>query len=216
MIETKQRRATATAEPSGTAGTKRDVLIAVARARFGQAGYHATSTNDLVALASATRGALYHHFVDKKHLFAEVARQVAQELSQTASEAVETMAGTTWERMLAALPTYLLFVAANPEAQRILLIDGPSVLGWQDWRDLQSAIILPRTVEGLDMLMDEGVIRRAPAEPLAHLILAALNDAALTVAHAQDPESARTEMSDALLQLIAGLKSPSMTKNSVG
>jgi AcrR family transcriptional regulator len=186
-------------------GTKREALIAAARESFGRLGYHATATNDLVAVVSATRGALYHHFADKKDLFTAVAREVARELSRGVTAEVMAMPGTNWERITEGLKRYLKMIAASPEAQRILLIDGPSVLGWKDWRALQSRIVLPGMVEGLRLLMEDGAIRPRPKEPLAQLILAALNDAALAIAHAPEPAAVYDEMCEALLTLFRGL-----------
>lgn len=180
-------------------------LVTAARGLFGQAGFAATNTSDLVATASVTRGALYHHFADKEALFAAVAMDVAIEISETATRAVQAMECSTWERLLAGLRTYLELVADRPEAQRILLIDGPAVLGWERWRRIQSDVVLPGTVLALHMLMGEGVIRDCDAAIMAPLILALLNDAALAIANAPDPRAARLPVSAALMQLVEGL-----------
>jgi AcrR family transcriptional regulator len=183
----------------------RAALIAAARARFAEAGYHATGTNDLVALASVTRGALYHHFVDKEDLFEAVFGQVYDELLQAARTTVAPMAGDTWRQLIIGVTTHLRLRAESAEAQRILLIDGPVVFGWDRWRELQSAT-LQGMVRTLWMLMDEAVIAKQPAEPLAHLIVAALNDAALSIAHAPDPRAALPTFTEALLTLVGGLR----------
>jgi AcrR family transcriptional regulator len=163
----------------------RAALISAARAMFAQAGYHAAGTNDLVAAASVTRGALYHHFTDKADLFEAVCREVYAELFEITSEAVAPMRGDDWSRLTNALRTHLRLRAENAEAQRILLIDGPAVLGLERWRKLQA-----ETVEGmgrtLQRLMDSGVIAAREPEPLARVIVAALNDAALSITHAAD------------------------------
>lgn len=184
--------------------TKRDALVAAARASFGRLGYHATGTNNLVAAVSATRGVLYHHFADKKDLFTQVARDVARELSRH-SAGVMALPGTNRERIVEGLRRYLNLIATTPEAQRILLIDGPSVLGWEDWQALQSRIILPGMVEALRLLMADGAMVPRPPEPMARLILAALNDAAMSIAHAAEPAAVQDEISDALITLFEGL-----------
>ena len=189
-----------------SAEVTRATLIKVACAQFGTAGYHATGTHDLVALASVTRGALYHHFADKATLFEAVLRQVAAELIRAANKRVADLSGNTWRQFTEALPAYLRLVATSPEAQRILLIDGPVVLGWKRWRDIQSEYVLSGMVVTLKMLMDEGVIARRPPEPLAHLIQAALDDAALSIAHATDPQAVSDASADALLCLLTGLR----------
>jgi AcrR family transcriptional regulator len=191
--------------PSPGSGNKREALIKAARKSFGRIGYHATATNDLVAAVSATRGVLYHHFADKKALFEVVAREIAEELSRDASNKVLAAPGSTWHRLTTGFRTYLGMVASSTETQRILLIDGPSVLGWAGWRSLQSEIVFPGIVYTLNLLMDEGIMPRRAPEPLAHLTLAALNDAALAIAHAEDSASVHEEMCDALMVILEGL-----------
>jgi AcrR family transcriptional regulator len=183
----------------------RAALIQAARSLFGQHGYAGANTADLVAAASVTRGALYHHFPDKEGLFEAVAIAIALEISEEARAAVRTTRNTTWDRLLSGLSKYLELVAERSEAQRILLLDGPAVLGWERWRRIQFEVVLPATVLALDKLMNEGRLRRGEPEILAHLILAALNDAAMAVANAPDAKVARRPITDALMQLVEGL-----------
>ena len=190
--ETKAVRAAAT----------RASLLAIARERFAALGYHATSTTDLVALASLTRGALYHHFADKEALFETVLREVAADVNRRAQATVAGLSGDTWRQLVQSLEAYLQLVAADAGVQRILLIDGPAVLGWSRWRDVQAELIHADVVTTLQMLMDEGVVDRRPPEPLAHLVLALLDEAALVIAHGTDPQVA----GDALRALVRGLR----------
>ena len=183
----------------------RAALIAAGRARFGTAGYHETGTHDLVALASVTRGALYHHFGDKKDLFEAVFLQCDDELNRAARAAVAPLAGDTWRQMNEALSIYLRMRAGSREAQRILLIDGPAVLGWERWRELQVGA-LQGIAQTLWMLMDQSVIAKGSPETLAQLIFAALNEAALSIAHAPDPAEALRAHTDSLLVLVKGLR----------
>lgn len=183
----------------------RAALISAARAMFAQTGYHAAGTNDLVAAASVTRGALYHHFTDKADIFEAVCRQLYDELFEITSVAVAPMRDDDWSRLTNALRSHLRLRAESPEAQRILLIDGPAVLGLERWRRLQA-----ETIEGmgrtLQRLMDAGVIAAREPEPLARVIVAALNDAALSIAQAADQKAALTTYSDAVLALVDGLR----------
>ena len=188
------------------AAATRAALIAAARERFAQAGYHATGTTDLVALAGVTRGALYHHFTDKEHLFEAVFRQVADELSVAAGQAVAPLADEPWRQLIEGLLAYLRLVAASTETQRILLLDGPAVFGWTRWRDLQSEYTFGHLVNMLRRLMDRGLIQVRAPEPMSHLMLAALNDAAMTIAHARAPQASLIETGDALSALVEGLR----------
>jgi AcrR family transcriptional regulator len=180
-------------------------LISAARRLFAEMGYHAAGTNDLVAAASVTRGALYHHFADKADLFEAVCHQLYDELFEIAAEAVAPMPDGDWNRVGVAFQTHLRLRAESPEAQRILLIDGPAVLGLERWRKLQA-----ETIEGmgrtLQRHMDAGTIAAREPEPLARMIVAALNDAALSIAHAADQKAALKTYSDAMLALVDGLR----------
>jgi AcrR family transcriptional regulator len=190
------------------AGATRAALVKAARELFGKAGYHATGTNEVVALAQVTRGALYHHFGSKEVLFEAVWREVARDISAQAVAATRAMSGQTWPRVIAAVRTYFGLVATNREIQRILLLDGPAVFGWEHWRELQVECRLPGWVETLDLMAAKGLIEDQPREPLAHLILAVLDDAALTVAHATKPETALKEVMGAVEALLGGLRKP--------
>ena len=204
---------TSTARPSsrvpGTqrvkSATTRAALIAAGRERFGSVGYYGTGTHDLVALASVTRGALYHHFGDKKDLFEAVFLQMDDELNRAAHAKVAPLSGDTWRQLLIAMETYLRLRAESREAQRILLLDGPAVLGWERWRELQVSSI-QGMVQTLWMLMEQSVIEKGSPESLALLIFAAMNEAALSIAHAADRAQALSTHTDSLLLLVKGLR----------
>lgn len=187
------------------AAATRAALIAAARERFGTDGYHQTGTQNLVSLAAVTRGALYHHFGDKKDLFEAVFLQTDEELNRAAHAAVAPYSGDTWRQLLAAMAIYLRLRAESREAQRILLIDGPAVLGWLRWRELQ-ATALHDMARTLQMLMDQSVIAVGSTETLAQHIFAALNEAALSIAHADDPEEALLAHTESLHVLAGGLR----------
>lgn len=183
----------------------RAALVSTARTLFGQFGYHATSTPDIVARAAVTRGALYHHFTDKADLFADVFKQVASELVER-SNAAGSSAGDLWEKVSDSFGHYLRFVASNQEYARIVLIDGPAVLGWARWRALQSEFVATGVAVALQMLMDRHFVRTQPAQPLANLIQAALNDAALAIANSGAPDDTAREVTLAFQSLLSGLR----------
>ncbi len=184
--------------------TRASLLIA-ARELFADAGYHATGTTEIVSRAAVTRGALYHHFADKEDLFEAVFRTIVAELVSRSNSAAAG-SGDTWSKIVAAFSQYLELVASNEEYQRILLVDGPAVLGWGRWRDLQSEFVAKGTTEALQLLMDQGLVAHQPAEPLAYLIQAALNDAAMSIAHAQNSKQASKEAMTAFLFLLQGIR----------
>jgi AcrR family transcriptional regulator len=182
------------------------VLIEVARRLFVANGFHATGISDLVAAAGMTRGALYHHFRDKEQLFEAVFRQVADELQAAAGASVAELAAEPWRQLQEGLLSYLSLVADSREVQRVLLLDGPVVFGWEKWRQIQSEFTFAQLMTSLDRLIGNGVMARQPTRPLANLILAALNDAAMSIAHAQDPIAERKAAGAALLTLVSGLR----------
>src|SRR5262245_61399370 len=125
--------------PAGAAQTEqaaatRAALLAAARRLFSEKGFHATSTPEVVAAAGVTRGALYHHFENKEGLFRAVFEAVEADLM--AREAARPSAGgDTWDRFRSAFEFFLEASAQDLEVQRIILIDGPAVLGWATWRE---------------------------------------------------------------------------------
>ncbi len=166
-----RRRAASPIRQQRRSAATRESLIAAARQLFADVGYHAAGTHELVAMTSVSRGALYHHFKDKEGLFEAVLRQIAAELSHTASQSVAPYSGDPWKQLKSALTAYLELVALRPDAQRVLLIDGPAVLGWDKWRGIRSEITLPGLIHTLNLLIENGTVRRQPKEPMAQLIL---------------------------------------------
>jgi AcrR family transcriptional regulator len=191
------------------AETRSTILIA-ARTLFTQAGYHGTGTTEIAARAQVTRGAIYHHFADKEALFLAVFRLLAEELAERSSAAAAPLSGDLWPQITQAYHHYLLLMAANADYRRVLLIDGPVVLGWSRWRDLQSEYVAARTADALHLLMDAGLVRQQPALPLASIIQAALHDAALTMANSADEPGAGEAMMAAFLFMLQGLRGPSL------
>ena len=188
------------------AAATRARLIEVARRLFVENGFHATGIADLVTAAGVTRGALYHHFGDKEQLFEAVFRTVSDELRSAAGASVIDLADDPWLQLQRGLQSYLDLIAGSREVQRVLLLDGPVVFGWDTWRQTQSEFTFAELVSALERLIEAGVMTRQPTEPLANLILAALNDAAMSIAHATDPAATTREVTAALMTLVSGLQ----------
>lgn len=183
----------------------RAALVAAARKLFAERGYHATGTEDVVGLASVTRGALYYHFRDKEALFEAVFRELAGELFAAASLEVMPLKDR-WEQMQTGLQVHLKLIAQSHEIQRVLLVDGPAVFGWAKWRELQSEFSLGALEVAISDLIAAGVVQ--PHQPLvvAQMVLSALNEAALLIAHAPEPEAARLEIGETLAAMVSGLR----------
>ncbi len=183
----------------------RDGLIEAARALFAQRGYAAVGTEEIVRAAGVTRGALYHHFDGKRDLFEAVYERIEVELAQRiASGALDSGAAEPLEAMRAGAEMFLQ-AATEPEAQRIVLLDGPSVLGWDRWREIAAEHGLGLIEATLQAAIDAGAIADQPVRPLAHVLMGALDEAAMLVARAEDPERMRAEVGRTLDALLVGL-----------
>ena len=123
--------------------------------------------------AGVTRGALYHHFDGKRDLFKAVFELLEQEMAQRVAAAALEQADP-WEQQLAATGAFL-DDCLDPAVQRIALVDAPSVLGLETWREIESVYGLALVRAGLENAIEAGLIERQPVEPLAHLILGALS-----------------------------------------
>lgn len=183
----------------------RAALLSAARPLFAVEGYGNVGTEAIVRAAGVTRGALYHQFRDKADLFEAVFEAV--ELEITEAIAATVMAGGSSDPLdgLRAGAEAWLDACADPAVQRIVLIDAPSVLGWERWREIGIRYGMGLTEAALTAAMDAGSIPRRPVRPLAHVLIGALDEAALYVARAEDPETARAEVGDVLGTLIAAL-----------
>jgi AcrR family transcriptional regulator len=187
------------------AASTRAALIKAARRLFAEKGYHDTGTHDLVAAAGVSRGALYHHFVDKAALFEVVFRELEGELQLAAAAPVLSLASDPWRQFQEGLQSFLSVIASSREMQRVLLLDGPAILGWPRWREIESEFTVGLLLGALRPMMDAGIIKRESPASLAHLVLAALNEAALLIAHSEDPNATRAEVGASLQALISGL-----------
>ena len=182
----------------------RAALIAVARELFTERGYVEVGTEEIVRRANVTRGALYHHFSGKRDLFRAVHEQVEQDM-------VEAIAGAAGDEerpveLLLAAARHFLELCMDPAWTRIPLIDAPSVLGWSEWRAIDMRYGLGLATAALTAAMEAGEIRRSPVRPLAHVLLAAMGEAGLMVATAEDPAAERAEIEPTLVGLIEGLR----------
>src|SRR3954468_22239643 len=182
----------------------REALIDAALALFTERGYAAVATEEIVSRAKVTRGALYHHFEDKRDLFRAVFERVEGDLMERIGK---TMGGADgpWELMLAGMRSFL-DACEEPAVKQISLTDAPAVLGWEEWREIDNRHGLGLTRAALPAGVDAGVLPPIACEPMAHLLVAALSEAAFVIAHASEPRRARDEVERALLELAEGLR----------
>lgn len=183
----------------------RAALLGAARPLFAEHGYGSVGTEAIVRAAGVTRGALYHQFRDKADLFEAVFEQVEQEITEAiAATIMGSGAATALDGLLAGAEAWL-DACADPAVQRIVLIDAPSVLGWERWREIGVRYGLGLTEAALQGAMDAGGIPAQPIRPLAHVLIGALDEAALYVSRADDPVAARAEVGAVLARVLQGL-----------
>jgi AcrR family transcriptional regulator len=184
-------------------------LLGAGRELFAAEGYSAVSTEELVRRAGVTRGALYHHFEDKRDLFRALIVEVEDELEGAvmgAARAVLEEGRGIWDAYVAGFDAFL-DECARPEVGRVLFVDGPSVLGWEEWHEIDARYALAQTEAGLRALVEAGLIEDRPVEPLARLLHGASIEAALYVASSGNPERAKEEVRDAMGRLLGALGS---------
>jgi AcrR family transcriptional regulator len=182
-------------------------LITAARELFADRGYADVGTEEIVQRAGVTRGALYHHFKDgKEELFRAVLVQLSAELVRQVV-AVANRSGDPWQELVVGCEAFL-DACARPDVQRIMLVDGPSVLGWDVWREIDQGYALGALEAAIQNAMDAGALSVAPANAVAHVLLGALDEAAMVVARADDQPAAREEMGKTVRRLLEGLRAP--------
>jgi AcrR family transcriptional regulator len=176
-----------------------------ARKLFADNGFADVSTQAIVSAAGVTRGALYHQFADKADLFAAVYEEVERDLiAGIARQIADEQPGDPVEAMRVAARLFLDGCSA-PEVQQIVLIDAPAVLGWDRWRAVGVKYGLG-VIEGmLAHAIAEGAIPAQPLRPTAHVLLGALDEAALFVSRATDRDQARRDMDAVCDRLLTGI-----------
>ncbi|BBY90593.1 TetR family transcriptional regulator [Mycobacterium gallinarum] len=180
--------------------TRRD-LVDAGRALFVEKGYFDTSIGDLVTRSGVgTRGAFYHHFKDKAELFRAVFEEVERDLTLR-SLASPPQGADAWEVLSSGMRGFLES-ALEPEVQRVMLIDGPVVLGWQTLRAIEEGNSIALINEMVAKAIAEGIIDDHPVGELTHLLVAAVEEAALLVAHADKPTKARERAARVLDRLL--------------
>jgi len=186
----------------------RERIIAAARGLFGEHGYEGTSIEAILAAAGIKRGALYHHFPTKEALFDTVLDTVVADIAATTADAARNVSDPV-ASLRAGLSAWLR-MAADPAVQRIALIDTPAVVGWTRWRQIDEQHVLGGMRKSLRRIADAGRLPAHQVDLLAHMVLAAVNEAALMIAQAHDPAAALVlgqSTVDTLLDRLVGANS---------
>jgi AcrR family transcriptional regulator len=192
---TQEERSTAT----------RTALVDAARRLWGERGYAAVGTPEIAAAAGVTRGAMYHQFEDKAALFRAVVERVEEDLTVRLGEAVVAAGAGDPASALRAATDGWLDASQEPEVRQIVLLDAPVVLGWAGFRDVALQHGLGLTEQLLQAAMEAGQLASRPTRALAHVLIGALDEAAMVIATADDREAARAEVGEVVHALLDAL-----------
>ncbi|MFX3633924.1 MAG: TetR/AcrR family transcriptional regulator [Candidatus Pristimantibacillus sp.] len=174
-------------------------LKEVARRHFTTEGYADCSLEEIAKNAEVTRGAVYHHFGNKKGLFRAVLELVQNEVAQRLEEEA-SRSDDLWEQLYLGCRAFVT-VATEPENRRIMLIDGPAVLGWEEWRLMDEQQSMKLLHGQLELMQEQGYLRNIRLEAVTHLLSGAMNEAALWLAQIPDAENAAEAREDCLQTL---------------
>jgi AcrR family transcriptional regulator len=201
---TEQRAATGKRAAQGRA--TRGQLIEVATRLFAEHGYEGTSIETVLSAAGVSRGALYHHFAGKEALFEAVVSAVSERVTAELIEVIRDCADPVDAMHAAGLGWISL--AADPVIQRVVLVDAPSVLGWDRWRAMDDGRTLGALRALLQAVSDSGRLPSELVAPFSHMILAALDEIVMVVARAPDSTAAVAEGRMAVEALLDRLLRP--------
>jgi AcrR family transcriptional regulator len=186
-------------------GATRAALLKIARKLFAERGYAETATEEVVRRARVTRGALYHHFKDKRDLFKAVLLEEEKRLAESTARA---SAGETDPlNVMVKGSEAFLDQCLDPAVRQIVLIDAPAVLGWELYRQIDDEYFLAGVVALIESAIQLGVVPRQPVAPLARIIMGAVHEATMLIAHAPDQLKARREVSEVISHLLNGMRS---------
>jgi AcrR family transcriptional regulator len=182
----------------------REALILAARELFTERGYENVGTEEIVRAAGVTRGALYHHFSGKEDLFRAVYEDVERELVARIAE--QSLPAGDPLAVLRAGAHAFLDACEDPAVSRIALLDAPSVLGWQQWREIGMRYGFGLVEGVLAEAIRSGALDEQPVRPLAHLVLGAIDEAAMLVARADDDGATRREVGESVDRFLEHLR----------
>jgi AcrR family transcriptional regulator len=179
-------------------------LLAAARDLFAERGYAGVGTEEIVRAAGVTRGALYHHFEGKKQLFEAVYEELERELVEGLARSAELQTSDPLEVLRIGALAFL-DASEDPAVQRIALLDAPAVLGWARWREIGMRYGLGVVQATLQAAVDAGAIEAQPVEPLAHMLVGAIDEGAMLVARASDGGKTREAVGASVERFLAAL-----------
>ena len=184
---------------AATVGT----ILAEARRLFTERGFEAASIDDIAEAAGVAKGAVYHHFASKEAVFQRVLEDVQAQIASTPVPAEAPQSKHAADQIAAATLRYLL-AASEPANRRVLLIDGPAVIGWRRWREIDDRFFGAGARLAMKWLLGPTASDQE-IDAMTHLMMGAVMEAALVCATADDPRRTAQDLSDALGRMLGGL-----------
>jgi AcrR family transcriptional regulator len=178
-------------------------ILTVARRLFAARGFDATSIDDIAEAAGVAKGAVYHHFASKEAVFLRVLDDVQAGIAAAPVPPEALQERDPAELIAAGVLGYLL-AASEPDVRRVLLIDGPAVVGWRKWREIDDRYFGAGARIAMKRLLGEAAPARE-VELMAHLLMGAVMEAAIICATAEDPQTTARELSSALRRMLLGM-----------
>lgn len=182
----------------------RDALVDSAVELFTKRGYAATSLDAIVKRARVTKGALYHHFSGKQALFEAAFDVVESEAVRRLSDVVATDL-PAWERAVHGIESYVRS-CLDPSYQRIVIHEGPVVMGWERWREAEEHFSYGMVKDTIEALIEAGEIVEVPVEVTARILFGALSAGATIIAGATDPKKAAADVSRTIVTVFKGMQ----------
>jgi AcrR family transcriptional regulator len=203
--EGEKERAPAPSLKAAQSEATRAALIATARRLFAERGYAEVGTEEIVRAAGVTRGALYHHFAGKKELFEAVYEEVERQLVERIAASAISSASDPLQALQAGSDAFL-DACEDPAVQQIALLDAPSVLGWERWREIGLRYGFGLVQATVQAAMDAGLIERQPVQSLSHLLLGAMDEGAMLIARSDDGGQTRREVGASMARFLEALR----------
>lgn len=181
-----------------------ETLIDIATLLFSEKGYHKVSLEEIVQTAQLTRGAVYHHFKNKKGLFFAVFERahtiVAEEINK-----VDERIQDPWEQLVEGCKVFIQTVS-KATVYRIILIDGPAVLGWQTFRELDQENSMRLLQNQIEYLQEIDMLKNVSSKALTHALSGAINETSVWVAEQKDKQEAMKEAMIVIESILEGMK----------
>jgi AcrR family transcriptional regulator len=177
-------------------------LVEVATRLFAAQGYEDTSTEQVLRESGVSRGSLYHHFDGKDRLFEAVVEHVEEDVVAHLMTAAERHRDPV--RILRSGCAEWIALVEDPTVRQIILTDAPAVLGWQRWREIDERYGFGLLKVGVQAVADAGRLAVDDVDVVAHVLLGALNEAAMLIARPETPEPARRHAAKAVDRIIDG------------